>query len=162
MKLRVVIAILVALALPGLLGVSADEVEWYQIEQTTLIAGQHIDVGTVTVYVNEAGTQFKVVYDTSDSGWLISETHLWVGEGAPAKAAPGKFPYKSVYKPAVDSAEYIVDIPDVSGDTVCFAAHAVVVNAATGKTETAWGNGVEFSNNWAMEFCVTRGGGITY
>jgi len=161
MKLRVVLAILVALSLLGVMGVSADT--WYQIEQTELIAGQNIDAGTVTVYVNEAGTQFKVVYDTGDSGWLISETHLWVGEGAPAKAAPGKFPYKSVYSPAVSSAEYIVDIPEVSGDTVCFAAHAVVVNAASGKTETAWGNGVEFANNWAMKFCVIAGGGgITY
>lgn len=63
---------------------------------TTLYAGQHIDVGQVSVW-NDANNVY-VCYDTD--GWMMTETHLAVAdtfEGLPQRngnPSPGQFPYK--------------------------------------------------------------------
>lgn len=89
---------------------------------------------------------------------MIEETNVWVGEGAPAKAAPAKFPYVTKHSPRVDYFEYIVEIPTIlSTDEwpeLCFATHATVVDTkGSGGGQTAWGDGEKFSSNWAMKFC---------
>jgi len=60
-----------------------------QITSKTLWAGQNMDAGTVTVGIN--GSDLCVTFDT-DSGWLMLETHVYVGLTAPTRSAPGQFP----------------------------------------------------------------------
>lgn len=59
---------------------------------TDLMAGQHIDVGDVSVWND--GENLYVEYETTD-GWEITETHLYVGKTDPINltSAPGQFPY---------------------------------------------------------------------
>jgi len=119
-----------------------------------LIAGQHIIVGTVTVFTNASG--ITVVYDTGDSGWGLKETHLYVGTEEPTKAAPGRFPYKNEKLGGATNDEYFVPLEDLGvgcGATVYLATHAVVSKPGEG-SETAWGDGERFWKNWAMCFPV--------
>jgi len=120
-----------------------------------LIAGQHINVGTITVFTNGAG--IVVVYDTGSSGWGLEETHLYVGTDEPAKAAPGRFPYKHERLGGATNDEYFVpldeDLGVGCGAIVYLATHAVVSKPGEG-SETAWGDGERFAKNWAMCFPV--------
>ena len=62
----------------------------------TLKAGQTIDAGTVTV-INDA--DFIYVTYTTANGYLLTQTHLYVGDCAaipvngPGNPMPGQFPY---------------------------------------------------------------------
>lgn len=58
---------------------------------TPLYAGQNQLVGTVnTSYSNG---NIVVDYRITESGWCLGKTHVYVGESAPQKSAPGSFPY---------------------------------------------------------------------
>jgi hypothetical protein len=61
------------------------------INTTRLLAGQHIDSGTVTVAIE--GENLVVTYETKD-GWNLTETQLYVGTTKPEDHSPGQFPYK--------------------------------------------------------------------
>lgn len=120
----------------------------------TLIAGQHINAGTVTV-TNDA-TNLYVTYSTAN-GWSLTELHLFAGAcnkipvNKPGNPIPGQFPYSA--NPAMANT-YTFTIPLANlEDCFCVAAHAVVRNASGG-TETAWGQGTRFvqKGNWAMKF----------
>lgn len=118
------------------------------------MAGQHINAGTITVGNDEEN--LYVTYTTTD-GWLLNATHLYIGENAPAKVAPGQFPYKATHDPRVTSYTYIIPLTDVP-DCMTIAAHAEVVkidaNGNIIQGETAWGKGDRISpkGNWAMMF----------
>lgn len=136
----------------------------------SLIAGQHIDAGTVTVS-NDAS--FIYVTYTSANGYLIKETHLYVGncEAVPVNKkgnpAPGQFPYTSSHDYAT-SYTYAVPIAAIGmGNCGCIAAHASLVKRdASGKevgSQTGWGNGTSINpdnGGWAMKFayCTCVGG----
>ena len=73
------------------------------IKTVNLMAGQHINVGQVSV-VTKSDTEICVTYSLSEnaleSGWRIYETHLAISDdldGIPTKGpgnpAPGQFPY---------------------------------------------------------------------
>ncbi len=90
-----------------------------------IFAGQHHYVGTLTVD-NDADT--VTVDYASDGDWLILDTHLYIGEDAPKKGAPGKF---NLGADSVDTFAdfYTADLADFgvsAGDELYIAAHAVV------------------------------------
>ena len=120
----------------------------------TLTAGQHIDVGTVTVSNDE--TNLYVVYETTGN-WVITETHLYVGTeaGIPLNGGGnpkiGHFPYHGN-----DDSPFTIPLAGL-GDEFVIVAHAVVKKVIDGQTvqsETAFGCG-EFSfpgNRWGCYF----------
>ncbi|MBK8494830.1 MAG: hypothetical protein IPL50_07260 [Chitinophagaceae bacterium] len=130
--------------------------------EVTLIAGQTINSGTVSV-TNDS-LYIYVTY-TATNGWKISQTHLYVGDCAlipvnnPGNPIPGQFPYASAHA-NVTSYTYQIPLSQIPAGTCgCIAAHAVVKqfdanNQQTGQ-ETAWGNGVRINlsgGNWGMKF----------
>jgi len=125
-----------------------------------------LDVGDLTVGADGAIT-FQI--DEASTDWRLEETHLYVGDKAPAKSAPGKFSYKHEELGGVASDTYIVDLvaADVNGDGIVYiAAHAglimqIGVDPETGEPiyadETAWAQGDELigkGKNWATCFSV--------
>lgn len=128
-------------------------------EVVNLIAGQHINVGTVEV-TNNANT-VSITYTTTGD-WMISEAHLYAGtqEGLPVnkKGNPqvGHFPIQGTFNPMVQTITYEVPLSELDA---CFiiAAHAVVVKVVDGHIvdrQTAWGEGLPMvdKGNWAMYF----------
>jgi hypothetical protein len=107
-----------------------------------LYAGQTIPVGYVTV-CNDVNN-LTVTYDTSSSGWLISETHLAastvfknIPQTKTGNPIPGQFPYGGSFNPPVTTATYTIPKSAIGspavGATLYIAAHAVVwdPNSAT-------------------------------
>lgn len=130
--------------------------------EVTLMAGQTINSGTVTVS-NDADYIY-VTYSTAN-GWLLTQTHLYVGEcgliptNNPGNPMPGQFPYKSTHN-NITSYTYQVPISALpAGECGCIAAHAVVVKLNSSgqviQSQTAWGNGTLINlngGNWGMKF----------
>jgi hypothetical protein len=147
-----------------------------------LIAGQHINVGSVCVSVHHdidtaaacgAGSTgaVKVVYHTI-GGWELVEAHLAAGgehddipTNNPGHPQPGQFPYhaedldgSTVHGFYVPLCAFGLDDADHECDPVTahFAAHAVVKKNHGNwcQEETAWGEGEEFDTQggWAMYF----------
>ncbi len=130
--------------------------------EVTLIAGQTINSGTVSV--TNDGENIYVTYTTTN-GWVLAATHLYVGDCAliptnnPGNPIPGQFPYTGTHA-NVTSYTYTVPLSQIPPGTCgCIAAHAVVKqyngsNQQVGQ-ETAWGNGVRINlsgGNWGMKF----------
>lgn len=130
--------------------------------EVTLIAGQHINSGSVSV-TNDA--DYIYVTYTTANGYLLTETHLYVGAcnaipvNNPGNPMPGQFPYSSAHNYA-NTYTYQVPISLIpAGSCGCIAAHAVVkkLNAAGQviDTQTGWGNGTRINpngGNWGMKF----------
>ncbi|MEJ7611868.1 MAG: hypothetical protein WKF88_11885 [Ferruginibacter sp.] len=127
----------------------------------TLYAGQTINAGEVTV---TRDADFIYVTYTTANGWLLTQTHLFVGEcgSIPVTGSgnprPGQFPYKTTHN-KITSFTYTVPVSKLGADGCgCIAAHAVVVklNAAGQviQTETGWGDGprINPTGNWATRF----------
>ena len=131
-------------------------------EEVTLIAGQSINAGTVTVY-NDANYIY-VTYTTAN-GWLLTQTHLYVGDCAlipvnnPGNPIPGQFPYSGTHN-NITTYTYQIPISKIpAGSCGCIAAHAVVVQVNGSNQvinqQTAWGNGTRINmtgGNWGMKF----------
>jgi hypothetical protein len=131
--------------------------------EVTLLAGQTIEVGTLTVAFD--GTNLVVTYamnpwNSVEEGWELLETHLYVGIDPPTKSAPGRFPYD-----AIDGV-YEIDLEGFTG-TLYIAAQAEigmideygdpVIDPDTEEQieETAWAFGedkIRPGKNWAMYF----------
>jgi hypothetical protein len=130
--------------------------------EVTLVAGQSINSGTVTV-TNDANYIY-VTYSTAN-GWLMTQTHLYVGACAlipvnnSGNPMPGQFPHKSTHN-YITSYTYQVPISALpAGYCGCIAAHAVVVKVNSSgqviESQTAWGNGTRINpigGNWGMKF----------
>lgn len=122
-----------------------------------LVAGQNIDVGTVTVW-NDT-TNLFVEYETT-GGWFLSETHLAVEtsykeipQNKAGNPIPGKFEYKTDHSPSIKTYTYVIPLEWGVGDKLFIAAHAVVQHLDGSQEETAWGKGDPFTEkNWAMYF----------
>ncbi|MBT4776583.1 MAG: hypothetical protein HON99_12770 [Crocinitomicaceae bacterium] len=111
-----------------------------------LLAGQTIPVGSVSIHSD--GTNLTVVYTTT-GGWVMDETHLFVGNcsDVPLNAACnpkiGQFPYSEDHIPGVSTYAYVIPLSSIP-DCFCFIAHAAVSNAGLGggaSEETAFANG---------------------
>ncbi len=122
-----IIALLaIALLVPGAVSAHTEEVPY----STPLIAGQHIDVGDVSVWND--GTNLHVTYTTTD-GWYMTETHLAVADGLGGipqtkteNPIPGKFAYSENHDPAVQTYTYTIPLSWDPGNDLYVAAHAVV------------------------------------
>lgn len=106
----------------------------YNIDSQTLemplMVGQTWPVGTVTVR-NDA-THLYVRYDTTDSGWEMAVTHVYVGKDPPPKLAPGQFPYKhEPVTPPLTEDLYQIPLDGLSGE-VYIAAHTEGTDGETG------------------------------
>ncbi len=121
-----------------------------------LMAGQNIEVGTVTVANTE--DKITVIYETFD-GWSITETHLDIAVDYSGLATnksgnpvPGKFDYQTSHPDALNEVTYEVDSIDwMAGMELYIATHAVVTSQQG--TETAWAGDLEFpGRNWATYF----------
>jgi len=93
-----------------------------------LIAGQSVDVGSVTV--SDDGTNLIVEYNIDVDGWFIVKAHLYADKKAPKKAAPGNFPFHSE---PIHATSYTFTIPLAelgveSGEDLFIATHALVNN----------------------------------
>jgi hypothetical protein len=124
-----------------------------ETSSVTLIAGQHIAIGSVTIG-NDA--DYLYVTFSTEGDWYMTETHLLVGSVAGIKnPAPGQFPYQANHDPAVQSYTYQISLEGL-GESFNVAAHAAVVRVSEDgevvQGETAWGEGPRFNNrgNWAM------------
>lgn len=139
-----------------------------------LLAGQHIDVGSVTVrqvaeYDDNTGDlvaqQVCVSFEIEVADWFITETHLAITDD-PAdlpqnrRGNPqvGRFPYKNEGLHAT-SHEHCIDYAAAGyapGTSLYIASHAVVQREDAGavvQEETAWGEGHDFGGrNWSMYF----------
>ncbi len=140
------------------------------IETVSLIAGQNIDAGTVTVS-NDA--DFIYVTYTTANGYLLQQTHLYVGncEAIPVNKqgnpVPGQFPYKTNHNNC-STFTYQVPIAAIGlGKCGCIAAHAALVKLnAAGQvidSQTGWGSGDQINpagGNWGTKFgyCTWAGG----
>ncbi|HVL99070.1 MAG TPA: hypothetical protein VM324_07245 [Egibacteraceae bacterium] len=132
---------------------------------TPLLAGQTINVGQVCV--SHDATDLIVTYRTT-GGWVLTETHLAVGNevgdipatrrGANAgQPTPGHFPHKARHSPAVNTYSYTMPLGDLDpAEGMVVAAHAKVQRVVDDTTaeESAWGAGQRFvqRGNWATYF----------
>jgi len=112
-------------------------------EVFTLYAGQHIDVGTVSVWngINEVlGVECLYVKYETTGGWVMTETHLAVAnefDGLPqtkkGNPIPGQFPYKHEDLDFVMDDEYIIPLSEIDEEVECedtfyIAAQALLQN----------------------------------
>jgi hypothetical protein len=136
-----------------------------------LIAGQHINAGTVTVTNDD---EFIYVTYNAENGYVMTQTHLYVGncEAIPVtntgNPSPGQFPYKTNHDYAA-SFTYQIPISAMGGENCgCISAHAALVKfGPSGEniidTQTGWGGGSLINSdggNWGMkfEYCTCYGG----
>lgn len=130
--------------------------------EVLLIAGQTMNAGSISVS-NDAA--FIYVTYTTTNGWVLTQTHLYVGDCAlipvnnPGNPIPGQFPYAGTHS-NITSYTYTIPISKIpSGGCGCIAAHAVVkqLNSSGGtiQTQTGWGQGTLINmtgGNWGMKF----------
>jgi hypothetical protein len=118
-----------------------------------LIAGQHHDAGSVTVYND--GENLIIIYATNGD-WTIDLTHLsvgncnedWVPLTGSGNPKIGQFEYTEPYSSSDNEVVYVIPLIDLN-ENYCFAAHAEVQGPTGG--ETAWAEGTGFEgNSWAM------------
>ncbi|MGD8558772.1 MAG: Calx-beta domain-containing protein [Gammaproteobacteria bacterium] len=119
-----------------------------------LLAGQTIEVGTVTVTNTE--TSIIVVYETVD-GWGITETHVDVAldysglhTNGPGNPVVGRFDQQTSHPEPVNQVVHMIeDLQWMAGTSIYIATHAVVTSQGLG-TETAWAGDLDFpGRNWA-------------
>jgi hypothetical protein len=123
-------------------------------QTANLIAGQHIDAGSVSI-TNDGDSLLVTI--TADAPWLLSEAHVYAGFGpAPTNrrgiVVPGQFPYKAAFSPATSSYSLAIALSDLDGscgETLTVVTHAVVVKLNGGtvvEEQTAFGDGTPFSD----------------
>lgn len=124
------------------------------------LAGQHIDAGNIEV---KADSLNLYVTFSTQGGWVMNETHLYVGTLAGMPQTPkgnpkiGNFPYKANHSPGVSSFTYTIPRSNFAGqDCVAIAAHSATSllndKGEVVQSETAWSAGKQLnqSGSWAM------------
>lgn len=116
----------------------------YGTATNDLIAGKHINVGTVLIDINPETDVIDVIYETN-LDWTIHETHVFVGYSGgdipvnkPGNPKTGHFPYHTCWDNDGTTIITHSTLPFISEQQFVVAAHAKVKNINTGKTETAW------------------------
>lgn len=125
---------------------------------TDIIAGQHTDVGDITIHFTY--DNIFVTYTTTGN-WYLTETHVHIAtslEGIPHSNGgmiPGQFDYKECHD-QVQTYMYTIPMRDAwrAATELYLAAHCVVVRVENGQVvqeETGWGEGPEYpGRNWGM------------
>ncbi len=133
---------------------SIDDTSDEHCHTVNLIAGQHHEIGTVTIDIE--GDNLIVTYITNGD-WVLDATHLHITnceeDGFPTTGSNnpkiGHFDYTSVHEDGTTQVTYTIDIGEITGE-LCFAALAEVDGPSE---ETAWAEGNDFGgNSWAMYF----------
>jgi LruC domain-containing protein len=116
-------------------------------KQVTLVAGQHIAVGTVDAAVSNG--DLYVTYTVTKPGIYLSEIHLdiftSIAQLQAAKklsgggAIPGKFAYKQVFTTNSKTTTYTVKVPQADVDRLNSDCFFIASHAALSNGETAWG-----------------------
>jgi hypothetical protein len=168
--------LLVLLTVPILMLVLAAPA-FAQLHTTDLIADGRetaLDVGDLVIDSDSANLTVTFQIDEANVAWLLEETHLYIGDNAPSKHSPGRFPYKHEELGGATSDSYSIDLLelakiDENGDGdgyVYIAAHAGLImqtgeDPDTGEPifdyETAWAQGNEpigKGRNWATCFVI--------
>ena len=129
--------------------------------EAQIMAGQHYVAGKL--YVSLGKNTLLVTYMTVD-GWVIDETHMFIGdrEDIPTNGGGmpriGHFPYKATHDFGTNEVTYSIPLSEVP-DCFTVAAHAVVSKVDDSGTvignETAWSQGERIGRNWSMatDFC---------
>lgn len=131
-----------------------------------LIAGQHIDAGSIQVSI--VGDNLVVEYIT-EGEWKLYATQLAIGssltdlpQNRNGNPIPGHFQYKHCELDGVTSDRYEIPLSSLSmnpGGELYIAAHAVIGKENSDgniQKETAWSQGPGFpGKNWAMYSIVT-------
>jgi hypothetical protein len=131
----------VAFAIPMATPVVAHTESAPQVQ--TLLAGQDIEVGNVSVWNNE--TTLYVTYEITESPWIITETHLYAGKNVSPTTAPGQFPYSDDNATSATNTTVTYEIPLADIDS-----YSMEVNRkgkSTGKMVADGNPGVEPCNN---------------
>jgi hypothetical protein len=118
---------------------------------TDLMAGQHHDVGDVTV--TNTGDTLRIDVELSagavhHQNATIYALHIYAGFGPPptnqgGNVAPGQFPYQTDFPSGVTSHTELIPLSDlgaICGDTLQIAVHAEV-SCNSHPDETGWGLG---------------------
>jgi hypothetical protein len=114
----------------------------------TLWAGQHINVGTATYGIDD-NANFYVTYNTTASGWTMSETHMFAGDkrnmplNKPGSPKIGQFPNSGTHNPRISTKTYrvpLTTLPPAAEPGFVVAAHCIV-RSPSGQVETAWADG---------------------
>lgn len=130
-------------------------------------AGQHMLAGTITVE-NDAVNLYVTFHTTS--GWLMQQTHLYVGplsglpSGSNGNPKIGNFPFSASHNPKVTDYTYTIPLTKFSSNCMVIAAHAEVVQLSSDGTyvngQTAWGAGKQISprGSWAsyFDYCICQ------
>jgi hypothetical protein len=125
------------------------------VQEPTLLAGQFIDAGKVSVYNDE---NYLYVEISTTGGWELTESHVAVapsvelipqtGSGNPKV---GQFALAAVHNPPVTS--YVYTIGATGYDPAYIAVHTIAQLVQDGRVvqrETAWADGLDFPGaNWA-------------
>lgn len=137
--------------------------ECVQPVETALLAGQSINVGTVTVWNDENNVYVNYVMS---GDYKLKKTHLYVGD---CSAIPvnnsgnpriGQYPYQTTHG-TTGVSSYLYTIPKSSlpaSGCLCVSSHAeVVAYNASGQivfSQTGWGQGQQIvdGGSWAMKF----------
>jgi hypothetical protein len=129
---------------------------------TDLIAGQHHDVGDVTVW-NDADFLY-VSYEVHYVWLRLKQTHLHTADsldGIPHNKnnipVPGKFAHKTLHDRWVQEFTYEIPMdPSWAPDTDLFIASHAVISGECGGAATAWGDGPKFPcPTWGTYFIYT-------
>jgi len=133
-----------------------------------VVGRKHIPVGELNVEIDVNGdlvvTYSMYPVDPDEEGWELLETHLYVGELAPKKSAPGRFPYGP--EDVVEEGKYVIDLEEGFTGILYIAAQAeigmiddegepVLDEALEQIEETTWAKGdgcIPPCKNWAMYF----------
>lgn len=140
-----------------------------------LMAGQHHDVGDVTI--TNTGDTLRIDVALSDRAVMhhngtIYAVQIYAGFGPPptnsgGNVAPGQFPYKTEYPNGTTSHTELIALSDFGaecGDTIQIAVHAEV-SCDNHPDETAWmfGNNPFGGGQWGWwldyDLCCTAGVG---
>jgi hypothetical protein len=115
-----------------------------------------INVGTVTASI--VGDNLVVSFDITFAGWVILDTHLYVGFTAPSYPPPyALFPYKHEGLGGVTTDSYTISLASLGAgcdDVLYISAHAYVSYPSLFVYRDAWSE-LDPSNGWEKYFSVT-------
>jgi len=135
--------------------------------EKTFLAGQSINVGTVTVW-NDA-TNLYVAYQL-DGNYQLKTTHMYVGSCStiPVNGAGnpriGLYPYQTTHADNTQLYVYVVPLSSLPSGCLCVSSHAEVVaygtNGSQTFNQTGWAQGEQINDggSWAMKFgyCIQQ------
>lgn len=124
-----------------------------QIQEFPLTAGQTNNVGSITISQDE--TNLYITYQT-DGDWKLQAVHAKIDDvtthpvpESNSDIAPGQFPYKVSFSATggdlttlPNSYSFTIPLASIYFSQTVIYAHATVVNATTGATQSAWGGNI--------------------